>query len=188
MLLAPTSDGTHSFTTGDFQNAASSNIATNATTVYQSLDEVPAVNTDFVKQVVINSVGYVEVGFEDLPTTLIGEPDYVQLVVALHPVGSNAANSSAFRLNDGGTVTAEAVLDHSVTSDTLEFSRHGYQVRPNGGGAWDTASVNALKAQWGFGGDVTPPPALDAIYLEVVAPVTAAAASSTLSHASGGVS
>jgi hypothetical protein len=97
------------------------------------------------------------------------------LKAALHPVGGNAANLCQFRLNDAGTISAEATIDTSVATDTLEYRRHGYQVRPSGGGAWNTTAVNALMARYGFSTDIAPPPAIDALYLDVMAPITVVA-------------
>ena len=169
--MQPNADGTHSFTTGDFQDNTSTNIATSATNVFSLLNEAPPNLTAFAKQVVIRSTSYLEVAFPSLPAT-VGTPVFVELKAALHPVGSNAANTSMFRLNDGGVEDGIAVADASLTADTLEYHKHGYQVRPNGGGAWDTASVNALRARFGYSTDVTPPPAIDTLFLQALAPIT----------------
>lgn len=171
LLLRPTGNGTHSFTANDFQNQASTNLTT-ASDFSALVNKVPPATTTFAKQVVIRTTGYCELTFEDLPTTGISTPEYVQLVGAFHPVAAQTANTSQMRLNDNGTITAEALIDASVATDTLEYRKHGYQVAPSTSGAWTTNLVNGLKARYGFSDDVTPNPAIDAIYLETVAPVT----------------
>lgn len=170
-LLKPAACGTHSFTAGDFQDEASSALGTSETTSYTKLQEVPANTTAFVKQVAINASGYLEYTFGSFSSTTLGDPIFVNEVASMHPVAASTANTAAFRLNDGGTITAEAVLDTSVATDTLEFRMHGYAVRPNGSTAWTLPAVNALRARFGYSTDATPPPALDNIYLEVFAPL-----------------
>ncbi len=175
-FLRPTGNGTHSFTANDFQNQASTNLTT-ASDFATLANQVPVAQTTFAKQVVIRTTGYAEYTFADLPASGIGTPTFVQLMAAAHPVGALAANSTMVRLNDNGTVTAEAAADWSVATDTLEYHKHCYATAPSTSGAWSAALVNGLKAQWGFSADVTPPPALDGVYLEVVAPITFTATS-----------
>lgn len=172
MLLRPTGNGTNSFTDNDFQNQASTNQTQAGADFSAALNKVPPSTATFMKQVVIRSTGYGEVTFEDLPTSGIGEPEFVQLMLACHPVATNTAtNAFTFHLVDGATVTAESVQDQSVAADTLEYVKHGYSVAPSTSGAWSTTLVNALKARVGYATDVTPVPAFDAIYLEVSAPI-----------------
>lgn len=170
VLLTP-SNGTHSFTANDFQNQASTNLTT-ASDIAALVDDYPPSLSDFVKQVVIRSTGYAEFTFSDMPASGIGEAVFVQLGIANHPVGTANANTSIMRLVDGATVTAEALADMTATADTLEYHKHGYSTAPSTSGAWSTSLVNALKARWGFSDDVTPPPALDSIWLEASAPLT----------------
>lgn len=171
--LFPNGDGTHVFTAGDFQDNASAPILVAATTVHNLVDEFPPGVTDFVKQVVLRTTAKVLIAFDDLPGSGIsGTIDAVNLRGAFHPVGGNAPNQSQMHLNDGGTETAEAVFDATTATDTIEYRMHTYNVRPNGGGSFDTASVNALLGGFGYSGDISPPPALDAILLEALVACT----------------
>jgi hypothetical protein len=169
--LTPTGDGTHSFTAGDFQDQASANIATNSTTSYQNVDEQPPSTADFVKQVVSRTAGYLEWTFSSLPTS--GTPVLVCLAAAVHPVASNLANLSQFRLNSGGNISTEATIDASVATDTLEYRKHHYPFEPVSGAAWSAAKVNALRVRYGFSTDISPPPALDSVMIFAVLPYTA---------------
>jgi hypothetical protein len=169
--LKPNADGTHSFTTGDFQDNASANISTGSTTVNTLVSKTVPSTASFAKQVVTRSTSYLEVAFESLPAG-IGTPVFVELRAAVHPVGTLNATSSIFRLNDNGTITAEATADMSTAADTLEYHKHGYQTRPSTSGAWDTASVNALRARWGYRAAQVNSPAVDTLSLAVIAPIT----------------
>jgi hypothetical protein len=171
--LTPTGDGTHSFTTGDFQDQSSANIATSSTTSYQLVDEFPTTaptnSGDFVKQVVSRTAGYLEWTFSSLPENT--DPVLVCLAAAVHPVGGNAANLSQFRLVSGANVSAEATIDASVATDTLEYRKHHYTTEP-GGAAWTYAKANALRVRYGFSTDISPPPALDSVMIFAAVPYT----------------
>lgn len=182
--LAVSGNGTHSFTDNDFTNQVPANLTT-ASDIAALVDEFPPSLTDFVQQAVIRTTGYVEFAFADLDTTGLDAAGFVQLCIASHPVSTANANTSIMRLVDGGTVTAEALADMTVTADTLEYHKHGYSVAPSTSGAWSNLLVNALKARWGFSDDVTPHPALDAIWLEVSSPITMPATSSSGPKARG---
>src|SRR3990167_1296437 len=63
---SPDADGIHSFNAGDFLDTAGSAIAAAATTVYTYIDELPlSGTTDWVAQNVVNTAGYIEIGFAD---------------------------------------------------------------------------------------------------------------------------
>ncbi len=183
-LLRATGNGTSSFTDNDFQNQAAGNLTT-ASDFSALVNQLPPAMTTFVQQAVIRTTGYFEVTFADLPSSGIGTPTFVQLMAAAHPVGALTANTSMMRLNDNATITAEAIADWSVASNTLEYHKHCYATAPSTSGAWSAALVNGLKARYGFSDDVTPHPALDAFYLEVVAPQTFTATSGKKGAATG---
>lgn len=173
-LLLPNACGTHSFTAGDFVDDTATNLGTSETTSWQKLDEIPPNTTDYVQQNVDNANGYVEYAFDDVDTAgrSLGDVSFVQLIAAHRPT-TTGANLVGQKLNDGGTITAEATIDHSLTANTLEYGMHGYSTRPNGGTAWDTTSANALKARFGY---MTLQPAqagLSAYYIQVFAPISA---------------
>lgn len=169
-LLTP-SNGTHSFTANDFQNQASTNLTT-ASDIAALVDEFPPSISDFVKQVVIRATGYCEFIFSDLSTTGLNAAEFVQIGIASHPVGTANANTSIVRLNDSGTITSEPLTDMTFAADTLEYHITGYNAAPSTSSSWTDALVNSLAARWGYSDDVTPPPALDGIWLEVVSPFT----------------
>ena len=88
----------------------------------------------------------------------------VCLAAAMHPVAAATANSVAFRLNSGGNLSSEAAIDTSVASNTLEYRKHHYLTEPSTAASWTTAMVQApLRSRFGYSGDASPPPALDAI-------------------------
>lgn len=176
--LEPISDGTHSMTASDFQDNASTNLSNATTTSWQLIDDAPGRApdvTDFVQQVVLRATSHMEWNLRALtiPSNLSASaPLLVSLAAAMHPVAAATANTVAFRLNSGGNVSAEAAIDTSVASNTLEFRHHFYNTEPSTAAAWTLAMAAALKAQFGFSSDATPPPALDAIMAFVVVPVT----------------
>jgi Holliday junction DNA helicase RuvB len=78
-------------------------------------------------------------------------PKLVCLAAAMHPVASGNANSVAFRLNSGGNLSTEAVVDTSVASNTLEYRKHHYPTEPGTAATWTAAMVQApLRARFGI--------------------------------------
>lgn len=174
--LIPSTDGTHSFTAGDFQDDAAASIATNATTAHLKIDEatMPAAGaaittSDYLQQAVIRSTGYLEFGF---PAS--GETVAPTIVTAVAAVSAASAATCTYdlKVNDGGTLDS---ANHRGRFSPAETTiRHGYipmPTRPNGGGAWTVAALDALKVRWGYSTDVTPHPYLDAILIEYFVPV-----------------
>lgn len=165
-LLVPVATGTHSFTAGNFQDDTATNLATNETTSWAKVDETPANTTDYVRQVVDNANAYLEYDYGPTTAGLFSDVQLVQQIAANLP-STTGANLVGHKLNDGGTITAEATIDQSTAAGVLEYLMHGYTVRPNGGGAWTTTAVDALRGRFGY---MTLQPAqagLSAFYLEV---------------------
>jgi hypothetical protein len=176
--LEPVSDGTH-LTSADFQNQASASLS-GTTTSWQLVDDAPTAapsTTDFVKQVTA-ATAYLEWVLDAVPSTGYTAPLLVCLAAAVHPVGSALANSAQFRLralNADATTSAEAVVDASTTQDVLEYRKHSYPARPVTAAAWalgDVTSAAPLRARFGYAGDISPPPACDAIMAFVLTPKT----------------
>jgi hypothetical protein len=171
--LQPTVDGTHVMTANDFQDDASVNYTSASTGSWSKVDDAPSAaptTTDFVKQVVTRATSYMEWQLKTLPAGC-GDPVLVCLAAAMHPVAAATANSVAFRLVSGANASAEAAIDTSIASNTLEYRKHHYPTEP-GGAAWTNAMIQTpLRARFGYSGDAAPPPALDAIMAFVVSPI-----------------
>lgn len=147
-VLAPNATGTHSFTAGNFVDDTGSNLATNETASWSRVDDWPANTTDWIRQNVDNANGYLEYDFEPTATGRFASIRGIQYVIA-HLPSTTGANLVGWKLNDGGTITAEATIDVS-TANALEYGMHTYQVRPNGGTAWTLAATDALKGRFGY--------------------------------------
>lgn len=180
--LEPVADGTHSFTDNDFKNASGTNITAANVAAMQTWDMVndapgaaPS-TSDFVQQAVLRGTSYMEwVLRGDRIPAEAQDPILVCLAAAMHPVGGTTANAAAFRLNSGGNVSAEAAVDTSIASNTLEYRKHAYLTEPGGAG-WTVAKANALRVRWGYDGtSIAAPPALDAAMAFVTCPVVGAA-------------
>lgn len=174
--VEPVSLGTSSFTDNDFQDAASQNItAANIVgkNVWDYINDAPTAApsiSDCFKQVVTRTTAYIETVLRAGKVGQ-GDPVLVCLAAAMHPVASALSNSCAFRLNSGGNLSAETAIDTSLTSNTLEYRLHTYTTEP-GGAAWTQAKVisTPLRVRFGYSGDASPPPALDAIMAFITAP------------------
>lgn len=170
--------GTHHATKfTSFQTDASVALSSaSETTSWQQLDDAGSGATDtttFIKQVTADATAdaYAEYQFDDLPANS-GQPLFVQYDLLGFPLAAVTANSFGFRLNDGGTVSAEAAFDLSVAASTLEYHANTYAAPPSGGD-WTPAKVNALRGRIGFSAnDVSPVPAVSALYLDCLCDFT----------------
>ena len=163
----PTSDGTHSFTVGDFgYNAAGADVATSATDVYTYINDDDQTSlTNFIRQKAIRSTGYVEVGFADEST--YATPRGVA-VTSTHHASGTTADTMSLNISDDGFSHSSAVWTNEDVSDTTIHPRHKViTTRPSNGGVWTTAAVNAITARWGYSTSVTAIPYLDTLSLEV---------------------
>lgn len=174
-VLRPDSDGTHSFTAGDFKDTAGTNIATNATTAYQLVDDADQTSlADFIQQAVIRADGYVEVGFGSASSVL---PLAVG-VTSTHHSSSTSANQMGVRATDDGGSNVTTLWNANDVSDTTAHWRQAVMTTKPSGGAWTLAALNALMVRLGYSGDVTDIPYFDSVSLEYAyTPVEAAAAS-----------
>lgn len=180
LKLALDSDGTHSFTAGDFvYGDAGGNVSTSATDVWSNLDEVPfgAIGTtDSIQQNVIRTTGYVEVNFEASPRTV--DAWGVQ-IFGQFDADATGADTSGMRLWDGTTeVTLYAPPNGDVSNTTATYLTFCRATNPSGG-AWTQTAIGNLRARWGFSGDVTGSPIIHALMAEVAFPVTAGGGGNT---------
>jgi len=161
---SPNVDGTHSFTAGDFgYDTAGGDVATSATDVYTYIDDKAMTGTaDLIRQKVIRSTGYIEVGFEN---TDKGAPRAVELVAALHAAGVGANTQTLKLTDDDGTSLVDAYTNLDCSDVTLFWAAAHYAVAPSTA-VWTQALFNALKARWGYSTDVTDIPYLDGLMLE----------------------
>lgn len=169
--FSPNASGDHSFTNGDFKDSSNGAIALPAGNVHSLIDERPITNgADYVKQVVARAAGYVRFGFEDTTetTNAIG----LEVVSSQHAGGTPACNASMY-LDDGGSLGAiYEAKDISQTS--LIYHSICFATRPNAGGAWTQAAINAVASRWGYSTDISPNPYLDGVILEIAWLVAAA--------------
>jgi len=167
--LLPIGDLAHSFSTGDFKDTTSTNIATSSTSVYQLLDDDDQQDvSDYVQQAVAGAGKYVSCTFGgSLPA---GTPRAVGVVSTMHSSGANA-NEMHLRVSDDGTNWTNVWGDWSATgkdiSDTTpHFLTKVLATKPSGG-AWDRAAIGGMRFQWGNSDDVADIPYLDSVSLEV---------------------
>ena len=159
--FSPNASGTHSFTAGDFQNEASDNIALPNGDVHTRLDERPMDITDWIKQVVIRGTGYIRVQFEDTSET--SDARGVAVISTQHSADTQV-NDAQLDLDDGGTLST--VYNGDISQTSAIYTQSVFATPPSGG-TWSQSKINALAVLWGYSGDVTPNPYLDAVMLEV---------------------
>lgn len=170
--LVPTADGTHSFTAGDFAyDTAGGNVAVGATDVFGKLDEGDmTVTTDLIRQAVVRSTGYVEVG--GWSPVSGADPQGVVVVLSMHS-STTGANTAGWKANDGGTIVAinnaggTGLTD--ISNTTISQISRTFAARP-AGGAWTLSALTNLKIRFGYSTDVVGIPYWDAVMLEVAFP------------------
>lgn len=166
--MSPTRDGTHSFTAGDFgYDTAGADVGTSDTTVWQKLDDDLNNTTDLIRQKVIRSTGYVEVGFGTPPHAWA--PLALNAVASFHAAGTGA-DTFGLKMNDGGTLSditdpgGDGLTDVSQTS--IVNQERFYAAAPSG--AWTNSILANLLIRGGYSTDVNAIPYWDAVMLEVV--------------------
>lgn len=167
--MKPTRDGTHSFTAGDFAyDTAGANVATNATDVWTKVDEDDLTSTaDLIRQIVIRSTGYVEVGFGTPPQAW--DAQAVNVVSTWHSAGTGA-NTMGMKLNDGGTlknITDEAGDGLTDISQITLCSAEKVLTTAPSGGVWTDTKLAAVLIRAGYSTDVNAIPYWDGVMLEV---------------------
>lgn len=164
--MIPTASGTHSSTAGDFTDDASAAVNVGETTSWQKVDEWPPNTTDFVRQAVSRSTSYLEYVLQALPAGY--QARFFKLVGANAPAGTTALEMG-LRLWDGASQSAEAVIDASVATSTLEYHCHGYTAAPNGEPWSNRARIDNARPRIGFSTDISPLFNFSAVLGQVVA-------------------
>lgn len=172
--IYPDGDGTHSFTNNDFAAPTAANAKLNtATDIWTALKQGTGGGTDgvglnstigeFVSQIVIRTTGYTEYTFAALGSSA---PIHGLELISAHHGSTTGAHTQSLRLEDGATENVIlALVDASDV--TISYNSKCYAVAPSTSGAWSKTLVDALKARWGYSGDVTGNPIFDGIVLEV---------------------
>ena len=167
--MKPTRDSSHSFTAGDFAyNTAGGNVATSATDVWSFLDDDDLNDTsDLIRQAVIRSTGYVQIGFGTAPNSWAALA--VMVVMSFHS-STTGANTFGVKMNDGGTL--RDLLDESGdglsdVSQTTAINVEKLVVTPPTGGTWTASTLGAILLRGGFSTDVIGIPYWDGAMLEV---------------------
>jgi hypothetical protein len=167
--MHPTRDGTHSFTAGDFgYDTAGANVGTGDTTVYQKLDDAALTDTsDLIRQKVIRTTGYVEIGFGTAPYTY--DAQAINVVNSYHAAGTGA-DTFGVKMNDGGTIKAltdeagDGIFD--VSDTTIAISDKILTSAPSGG-SWTKTKIDAILIRGGYSGDVNAIPYWDGCAMEL---------------------
>jgi hypothetical protein len=168
--MKPDSDGTHSFTAGDFgYNTAGGDVSTSATDVNTFLDDDALTSTaDLIRQKVVRTTGYVEVGFAAAPHSW--DAQVVNVVSSFHSAGTGA-NTFGLKMNDNGTIktltdeAGDGLTDVSQTS--IVFSQKVLLVAPSTSGPWTQTRLDNVRVRGGYSGDVNAIPYWDGVMLEV---------------------
>lgn len=179
-LILPGSDGTHSFTAGDFKYGdAGTNIATSATDVNTMVgDVVPWTatrsTTDNVAQVVIRTTGYVEVAPQAIAEPNIANGVQTRLAYS-SPSASPADTGGCIVRTSAGFAGvlfgdlpaaqgggAGALTDYS---ESTNFFTRKMVTAPGAG--WTQTEVNAIRWRMGGSNDIAPVPTWQALMLEV---------------------
>jgi hypothetical protein len=182
-LVLPGSDGTHSFTAGDFKYGdAGTNIATTATDVNTMLDDaVPWTatrsTTDNVAQIVLRTTAYVEVAPAAFPDKEVANGVQARLAYSSTTTTANAGacivrTSAGFSVALFGDLPAGQGGGGGATADYSEstnFFTRKMVTKPAAG--WTPTEINAIRFRMGGSGDVTPAgPTWQALMLEVDVP------------------
>lgn len=175
LKMSPNADGTHSFTNNDFiQGDAGSGFANTATNIWTFIDDTDLTThstTDSVQQNVIRTTGYIEINFESAPSS---ENAWGIQITGAFDADATGADTSGMRLWDGtteDTLYAPANGDVSNLGPPNGFLSFCRATNPSGG-AWDTTALNGIRMRWGFSGDVTGSPIMQAAMIEAAFPIS----------------
>lgn len=179
--LSPSSDGTHSFTLGDFKYNNSTNVAVAATDVSTYVDDVPITSTaDYISQNVSNAGSYIELNMAD--TTETADCRGMAVTFSQNSQGATTATATANLIDGASSLNLFTLMDISTTS--LNY-RTIYVTTAPSGGALTQTKMNGLKIRWGFSTGVTDVPKLEAIRIEASYPATVTTMYPTTNTASG---
>lgn len=160
-----------------FDGATTTAISTGETASYQELNTLP-IDGDghYVREggTPPDTTKYVEYVFTSGSLT----PLAVSAVIAYHNVLSTTASTLVVKLFDAlqGTNLEDvfnASITNTIASGGVKYARKLFNQRPNSGGAWTQAALNALRTRMGFSTAVAGQPAVRKIVLEILTqPVT----------------
>lgn len=171
-VIRPDSDGTHSFTAGDFgYDDAGGDVATSATDVWTKLDDTSIdtiSTTDSIRQKVVRATGYVEINLEAAPQSEDAWGLTVQSVYDALGTTAPTTPQCLLKLNDGGTLAdCYTGTDFSNTAET--YNSATFATAPSTG-AWTQSKINALKLRWGYSADATPNILIHGVMVEIAYP------------------
>jgi hypothetical protein len=175
--LYPNTDGIHAFNTNDFAwpTAAGTKPST-ATDAWTSLKAPTGGGADgqglnsaigeFISQVVINTGGYVEIGFDPMPAA--SSINGIGLISEHHGSTTGVHTQSLYIAASHSAAWSDAaLLNVSEASLTVCYNSKNYPTVPTVGGAWTKAILDAVVVWWGQSSDVIGNPILDGVCIEV---------------------
>lgn len=179
------SDGTHSFTAGDFTYGdAGGNVSTSATDVNTMLDDAlpwtaTRSTTDNIRQAVIRTAGYCEVV---TAATASGKSNAtaVRAWLAYSSTGTTANSGKCEVRNSAGTAAEVWGIFPSTTRDYSESSNFFKGVMVTDPGGWTKTELDQISFRFGGSGDVTPFPTWQALGIEIAYPPDPAAGGSLI--------
>jgi len=166
---SPNADGTHSFNAGTFQYENSVNVLVGATDVFSHVDEAPLTSlADFIKQVVAQIDGVIDIAFPTSPETV--DPRAVTVVAVHHSLTTPVTGQDCImRLQQGGGSEDVYVGASWPDSSGLVQASATFNLAPLGG-PWTLFQLSTCHIHWGQCDNVTGTPCLDAVMLEVEYP------------------
>jgi len=175
LSLSPSSDGTHSFTLGDFKYYNVTNVPVDATDCYSYVDDKPISDlTDYIMQSVIRTDGYLAMNFENMSESVNAMG--VNFITALKSVTSTGANLITQKITSDDWVNSfDLYTDYDCSYSMLCYPEQVMAI-PTEGGTWTQSKLNALSTRWGYSGDVIPVNGIYGMIAEVAYAVSGAAA------------
>jgi hypothetical protein len=146
VLLAVNASGTHSISTGAFQDDGANAITAGETTSHTKLEESTPDSTSWVRQTTGTggAADYLEYALAN--TSGSDTPQFVRCTVFDSTAGGGAANGS-WKLHDS-TDTAGS----TAASATFNYREVRLATRAGGAGSWTNGAIDALTVRVGFSG------------------------------------
>jgi hypothetical protein len=146
VLLAVNASGTHSISTGAFQDDGANAITAGETTSHTKLEESTPDSTSWVRQTTGTggAADYLEYALAN--TSGSDTPQFVRCAVFDSTAGGGAANGS-WKLHDS-TDTAGS----TAASATFNYREVRLATRAGGAGSWTNGAIDALTVRVGFSG------------------------------------
>jgi len=150
LAYLPTSDGTHSFTTGEFQDDAANNLAPTDTNLYTHVDAIND-TAEYVSDVTASNVDYFAVQFEN--ETVEGSETDLRGVMLLFRNGNPSASvfyddmQEVWLVSDDGSTWVNPALGYFSSGIILAPMHAPVPTRPSDGAAWDLSSLNSMQVR-----------------------------------------